>query len=225
MIKINFYGNPYIGIFAKANEKCALIPEDAHRKFEQAIAERLKVDVAKTSIAGSSLIGIYSVMNSRAVVVPNVIYAEEVRRIERETGLAVCIIDTKNTAIGNSVCCNDNGAIISSAMEKENVSKIERALDVEAVQMDVAGYVAVGSACTATNEGFVAHNDVDDDELEKISKVLGGCGGINGTVNFGFPFPAYGIIANSSGYVVGEKTTGIELMRIEQGLGFSKRIV
>ena len=38
--------------------------------------------------------------------------------------------------------------------------------------------------------------------------------------NFGFPFVKSGLIANSNGYLAGSRTTGIELGRIDEALGF-----
>ena len=222
MIKLNFYGNPYIGVYAKANDRFALIPEDSTEKFEHAVCSRLKVEPVRVSLVSSSILGIYSAMNSNGIVVPHIVYKEEVQKIKRETGMNVCELNTASNAIGNVICCNDNGAIVSDLMEKKNLKKIEDCLGVEAVQMKIAGFSTVGVACIATNKGLIAHNDIEDEELKQIEEVLK-VEGINSSVNMGFPFPAYGIIANSKGYVVGDKTSGIEIMRIERGLGFTEK--
>ncbi|MEM3363921.1 MAG: translation initiation factor IF-6 [Candidatus Micrarchaeia archaeon] len=222
MIKLNFYGNPYIGVYAKASDRVALIPQDALDKFEDSIRQRLKVEVYRATIASSGILGIYTAMNSNGIVVPNLAYKDEVHALRKETGMNVCQLDTKSNAIGNVICCNDKGAIVSDLLEKSNIKKIEDCLGVEAVQLRIAGFATVGVACIATNKGLVAHNNISDDELKQIEEVLG-VDGINSSVNMGFPFPAYGIVANSNGYVVGEKTSGIELMRIERGLGFTKK--
>ncbi len=41
-----------------------------------------------------------------------------------------------------------------------------------------------------------------------------------GTVNFGSPLIGSGLLANSAGYLAGADTTGPELGRIEDALGF-----
>ncbi|MEM0437801.1 MAG: translation initiation factor IF-6 [Candidatus Micrarchaeia archaeon] len=222
MIKISYHGNPYIGIYLRASDKVALVPEDTPHKLRSAIESRLGVAAVSTSLCGSGLLGIYSAMNSRAVIVPHIAYASEVRQIRNECGLEVCQIETKNTAIGNLIACNDCGAIVSEAIEPTNVRKIADALDVEVVRGRIAGYLTVGSACAATNKGFIIHNDASDEDFEMAEGVLK-VEGINSTVNFGFPFPSYGVVANSNGFIAGEKCTGIELMRAEQGLGLSGR--
>jgi translation initiation factor 6 len=42
-----------------------------------------------------------------------------------------------------------------------------------------------------------------------------------GTINYGGPLVGSGLIANHEGYVVGERTTGPELGRIEATLGYA----
>ena len=56
-------------------------------------------------------------------------------------------------------------------------------------------------------------------EKRLIEKTLGVDADIT-TVNFGSPYPGAGIIANSNGFVVSEKTGGPELGRITDVLGF-----
>ena len=41
-----------------------------------------------------------------------------------------------------------------------------------------------------------------------------------GTVNLGSPLVGSGLLANSFGYLAGEESTGLELGRIEDALGF-----
>ncbi len=41
-----------------------------------------------------------------------------------------------------------------------------------------------------------------------------------GTINYGGPLVGSGLLANAHGYVVGQETTGPELGRIEDALGY-----
>jgi translation initiation factor 6 len=41
-----------------------------------------------------------------------------------------------------------------------------------------------------------------------------------GTINYGGPLVGSGLVANASGYVAGQQTTGPELGRIEDALGY-----
>jgi len=55
--------------------------------------------------------------------------------------------------------------------------------------------------------------------LKKIEDVLKVEGDI-GTVSFGSPFVGASLLANSRGFLVSEQTTGPELQRIDEALGF-----
>ena len=61
--KVNFAGNPYIGLFAKASDRLVLMPKSSPEKFEERIS-LLGEKVVKTSIGGSPYIGVYAAMNS-----------------------------------------------------------------------------------------------------------------------------------------------------------------
>ena len=74
-------------------------------------------------------------------------------------------------------------------------------------------------AAIVTNKGCLCHPKITSDEkraLESIFKVEA----MIGTVNHGVPLIGSGIIANTKGAVIGNLTTGIEMGRIEEALGF-----
>jgi len=168
------------------------------------------------------LIGLFSAMNNNGIVIPHITYDKEIKNIKKELDINVCTIETKHTAIGNIIACNDNGAIVSKEIEDYNIKKIEDCLGVEVIPMRISNYNTLGSMCIATNNGFLVYNDIDDDEMEILEKIFK-VEGINTTVNFGFQFPSYGVVANTKNCLVGSSTTGIESMRIERGLGFTKK--
>jgi translation initiation factor 6 len=71
----------------------------------------------------------------------------------------------------------------------------------------------------ATNKGLLVHPRITEAEvavLEDLFKLPVDVG----TVNFGSPLVGSGLLANSKGYVAGSDTTGPELGRIEDALGF-----
>lgn len=86
------------------------------------------------------------------------------------------------------------------------------------LQEGLGGHTDVGAVVSATNNGFIAHPALEK-ELDKIEKALK-VKGLRSTVNFGSPYVKAGIIANSNGYITGFKTSGIELGRIDDALGF-----
>lgn len=63
------------------------------------------------------------------------------------------------------------------------------------------------------------HPRTTDSEKRKIKDVLGVDVDI-GTVNFGSPFPSSGAMANSNGFIASPESSGPELGRITEALGF-----
>jgi translation initiation factor 6 len=74
-------------------------------------------------------------------------------------------------------------------------------------------------AAVVTNKGCLCHPKVTETEKQLLEKVFD----VNvmiGTVNHGFPMIGSGLVANTKGAIIGKMTTGIEMGRIEEALGF-----
>jgi translation initiation factor 6 len=71
----------------------------------------------------------------------------------------------------------------------------------------------------ATNRGILVHPRASVSEIDQLENLFGLSVDI-GTVNFGSPLIGSGLLANSHGYLAGSETTGPELGRIEDALGF-----
>jgi translation initiation factor 6 len=213
----SYFGNPWLGMFIASNDTHTLIPIDSMKKLEDAVVEGLGTKIIKVSAGDSNLLGIYFAMNSRGIVLPNIMREPEVEKI-REAGLEVLLSDEKNNAHGNNIAANDRGGIINPDVAPEQRKRMEDVLGIELVPMTIAGYFTLGSSCLVTNEGFLAHYKATDDEMDALKSVLK-VPGSKGTVNTGTGFVAFGAVANSKGYVAGEATTAFEMGRIEEALG------
>ncbi|NYZ77712.1 translation initiation factor IF-6 [Candidatus Micrarchaeota archaeon] len=217
MRKCDYFGNPWIGMFVKTNDEITLLPVDSLKKFEDKMAF-LGTKIAKASIGESNLIGVYAAMNKKGIILPNIATEEECAAIRR-LGINAYKSGDKHNANGNNICVNDKGGIINVHISKGERAKMEDALGVELVPIKIAGYSTVGSACIATNKGFLTHYRADDDEVKALEDALK-VKGNRGTVNMGVGFVAYGTVANIKGYVTGEKSTAYELGRVVEALGF-----
>ncbi|MEM3399428.1 MAG: translation initiation factor IF-6 [Candidatus Micrarchaeia archaeon] len=215
--KVSVWGNDAVGLFAETNDEITIIGENAHRKFIDA-CKALGTEMFQMSIGNSDLIGIYAVMNSNGIILPPFVTKGEINRV-RKTGLNVYVIKSKYCAVGMNICANDKGGIVNQSVPLNEVKGISDCLGVEMERMSIAGYKTVGSCCVATNRGAILHNNASDEELRAVEGILGVRSGI-GTINMGIPFVALGMIANSKGYVVGEGTSGFEMHRIDECLGF-----
>ncbi|MBM3309083.1 MAG: translation initiation factor IF-6, partial [Candidatus Altiarchaeales archaeon] len=178
----------------------------------------LNVPVLNTKVYGTNLVGLLCQGNSNGILLPYFIPDydyDKIKKFASSLGVNVGKVYDRHTALGNMVACNDKGAIVSPLVEDKVVEDI---LDVEVVKMKVASSNEVGACILATNKGFMAHHDAEH-QLEEIASILK-VKGLTGTVSYGFPFVKSSIIANSNGYLVGDRTSGVELGRIEDALGF-----
>lgn len=216
--KISFFGDPNIGLFAKASDKVCFIGRFLKDKYRKVIEEILNVPVYGITISNIDLIGIFIVFNSSGIVLPKIVDEKEVEIIKK-LDLNFCILNnTKYTALGNLILCNDKGALISPLLKKEK-KEIEETLEVKSKIGTIADLPIVGSCGVANNHGCLLHRDTTEKEFEIIKKTLKINGNI-GTVNFGSPFVSSGMLANSNGVLIGELTTGPEMQRIVEGLEF-----
>lgn len=208
-------GEDFVGLLGLATDRYAILA----KKFKD--MDVLGVPVIKTTVYGTNLIGLFAAGNSNGLLLPHFTAKGEVERIKKKIkdagiDLNIATVDENCTAIGNLVCANDNAAVISPKFYKKKV--FEDTLGVEVIQRKIANHEEVGSCTVATNKGFIVHPKAEQelDELAEIFKVEGKIG----TANFGFPYMGAGLIANSNGYITGTRTSGIELGKIDDALGF-----
>lgn len=216
--RIDIVGNPNIGVFITATDDVAIAPFNLLDERAEIIKEALEVDVIKSSIAGSNLIGSLTVANSKGIVVTPQTSDKEIKQLE-DTGLDVAKIPGRYTAVGNIVACNDKGAIVSPFLDDDAIDVISTTLDVDVESTSMVGSDIIGSLITVTNKGFLMGNNASDDEVDLASKVFGVDGAI-GTVGHGISFVGACTLSNSNGAIVAKGSTGPEMARVEESLGF-----
>jgi len=205
-------------MFMRTNDSFTLVPHDTPEKLVQHLREHLKTEVVRTSIGETNMIGVYSAMNSNGIVLPNIATQEEVAAF-KALGLNVYHSKEPSNAHGNNVSASDKGGLLNPHISRAECKRMEDVLGIELVQMHIAKYATVGSACLPGNNGFLIHYAANDDELKAASDALK-VKGDRGTVNMGTGFVAFGIMANRNGYVSGAATTAFELGRAESALGY-----
>lgn len=206
-----------MGLFVRTNNDTLLLPFG----FAETKAKKLKeyLDIEKiihVSIAGTRLIGPMTVMNNNGILLPYTVSDDEIR-ILKQTGLNVDRLKSKFTAIGNLISANDKGAVVSNLFKGEADQNIKDILGVPIQTFSIGGYVQVGSMIVATNAGAIVHPIANDWEISRISEILQ-VEAEPATVNGGSPFLSSGILANFSSVIVGNLTTGPELIMISRAL-------
>ena len=218
IIKQNFFGNPNIGVFSFATDDYCLIPKGLTKRDIRSLGEVLKVPCYPINIAQAHIIHTLSIGNTNGFLVPYTITDEELSVLQKLFEINISKVKTELTALGNNILCNDKAAIVNPDLESNQIKTIEDTLGVEVVRRKILEPKEpglVGSHALCTNKGVLVHVDATDEILEWLGEVLDVDVDI-GTVNAGFPYPASGAIVNSHGAIVGEDTTGPEIVRLGQ---------
>lgn len=218
LARLDIEGNSYLGVLGRANEDHAVVSPMVQKKIRQQIAEALEVDVIRTSIGGSTIVGSLMAMNDTGIVVTDFAAEDEVERLER-TGLPVVKTPGVFNAMGNNVLVGPDAALVHRDMDPGSRDQLGDTLEVRVEAGTVAGLNTVGAAAVANRHGLLCHPKATSDEMDRLERLFGVDVAI-GTVNHGAPLVGAGLLANAEGAVVGTETTGPELNRIENALGY-----
>jgi len=216
--RVDIVGNPNLGVFILATDDLAIVPYNLLDEKAEIIKETLEVEAVKSSISGSSLIGSLAVANSNGLVVSPHVLDREIKQFE-DLGLNVATVPGRYTALGNIVAANDNGAIVSPFLSEDAINIIEETLDVDVKATSMVGSDIIGSLIQVTNKGFLISSKAVQSEVRLAQEVFGVEGDI-GTVGKGIPLVGACSIANSKGAIVAKDSTGPEMARVEEALGF-----
>jgi translation initiation factor 6 len=218
----DFHGDPNVGLHGLATDKFCLVGKTVTDKQVEEIERKLKVPVIRATLYGMDLVGLFAVGNSSALLVPAIVFDSELRHLKEKLeklGVKLAVIKTEHTAFGNNIIVNDKIAIVSKFYSKEAVAQIEESLNVKAVQLDLANASVPGSVGEINSKGGIFSPNLSDEEIKAVEKLLKFEIGL-GTVNLGNPFVSSGIIANSFGFAVGKASSGFEITRVDESLGF-----
>lgn len=211
--KLNFHNDPNIGLYGFGTDEYCLIGNI--EKDVDRLKKNLEVPIIGSSISGTNLPGIFCAGNSSGIIVPNIIKKKELTFLEKK--FEVLKIDSKYTALGNLILMNDNGIIISKKIEDHKDAIIDFFnLDVSIFEdrIDI-----IGSLSVCNNKGCIISKFIDKNNIKLIEDKLK----INAdyaTINFGSNFVKSGVITNSNGLFLGDLTSGPEMDRVSEILGF-----
>ncbi|MFQ5908640.1 MAG: translation initiation factor IF-6 [Thermoplasmata archaeon] len=212
--KVDFSGNPYLGVFAATNDGAVIasptLPAKAVRRVEKALGVR----AIRMNVGGSSLVGSLLALNSNAVLLTNFARDEEIAKLG---AMNAYTLEHRLNAVGNNVLVNDHGALCHPGYGKQAMRELEDVFGVEVHGATLGGQNTVGSAAVATNRGAICHPHTTEEELAFLEEVLR-VKPLIATANYGTPQLGACVVANDGGAVTGTPTTPIELGRIEEGL-------
>ncbi len=214
--QMNLLGDPNIGLYGFATDSYCLLGVK-EEKINKTVNDILKVPVYNFRFLDMNLIKLLAAGNSSGVVLSSIIDRDDINHFTDKFEFESKVLKTSH-AIGNFILMNDKGIVISPEIRKLK-DDIEKFFSLDSVVCTIAGLNIVGTLGVANNKGCMVHPDVKEREVSLIKKSLDVEINI-GTVNFGNPYPGSGVIVNNSGFLASRRTSGPELGRITESLGF-----
>ncbi len=218
ILKMQFNGNPNIGLYGYCNNKFCLLGTEISDEKAKLVESVLKVPVHKITMCGTSLIGAFVTGNSKTILIPKIAFDYEKKKLD-ELGIKYMMVETRLDALGNNVLCNDKGCIVNPDFNEDERKQIENALGVKSQAMLICELEIVGSLAALTTKGCIVHRDILPQEKKILDKALG-LKSVPSTLNMGSPYIRSAILCNDNGMVVGELSGGPELVNAEDGLGY-----
>lgn len=212
IIKYDVYRGSNLGVYVAVNDSVALVPMGFAGSKAERIAGHMGVECMSVAIANTRLIGSLSVMNNRGMLIPKTAFENEYEAL-KGTGLEVGVLDSRFTALGNIICANDRGAVVSPGLSAPECRTVSDVLGVEVCRKRIAGFSQAGAVMVANNRGAVVHPEADEDDMEEVGGVLG-VRVEHSSINNGVPYVSSGLLANNRNLLVGSLTTGPEIMML-----------
>jgi translation initiation factor 6 len=215
--RLKIAGSPHLGVFARCTEDVVLVPVETSSEVVLVLEEGLRVTAERTHVGGSAVLGSLICGNSQGFVVTRQVSEEEMRKLSLYGRVAR--LPGKINAAGNLILANDSAALVHPGLSAKACEVVSSTLGVEVVAGTIGGLKTVGMTSTVTNRGLLVHPRVSEAEIAVLDDLFQLPVDV-GTVNFGSPLVGSGLLANGHGYFAGDETTGPELGRVEDALGF-----
>jgi translation initiation factor 6 len=216
--KYRILGSDYVGVFATATDRHLFVCPAINLHGRQMLTEKLGAGCVELRLSGSDLVGLFSKANSNGIILSNLTLDEEVEALRgHRLDMNIGVLESDLNAIGSNILANDRIAIINPDYSQKDAKDIGDVLGVEVVMAQIDGFKTVGANNILTNKGLVINNKATDEEKAEWDK-LTGFDSVRSTANTGTLSVGLSAIANSSGIVAGDNTTGYELARIVDAL-------
>ena len=220
LLQRDLFNSPYAGVFGATNDLLTFIPPGIPSDDMEAISEALGTRIEVVTIGGSSVLGTLIAMNSKGILVSNLITTMESDKIEAiasDIGLNFGVLSERSNAIGNNFLINDRGGFCNERLTSRSKTSAEEVLEIKIESRSLNRMDTLGMIGCVTNKGGLCHPEISDEEKGIMEKVLE-VPVMEGTVNFGMPLVGAGVISSTNGAVCGRQSTGVELGRVEEAL-------
>ncbi len=220
LMRLDINGNPFLGVLCNASDRLAIASAEMNAGECAGLSECLGVPVVRTMLGGSRVVGSLCALNSQGIVVSDLASKEELEHLRRAApGARVLRLAGKLNAVGNNILVNDRAALLHPDMTPSAARRVSDFLGVEVARGALAGIKTVGSAAVVNSKGLLCHPRTTSSERKSLSELFK-VPVTPGTANYGSPMVGACVVGNTTGAAAGSPSTGIEMGRIEEGLGF-----
>lgn len=216
---VSLVGDPHIGVFTRVFDDIAVVPPDAPEEFVARYEEALKVIIVRTTIQRSPIIGSLLAGNKHGLVITGMATRDEINTLSEYRDLM--LLEEGMNAAGNIILANDHFAAVHPDIDEELMDALSDFLKVPVIPLTLGDVKTIGMAAVATNTGIVVNPRSTLAEIQALEQVCDLPVG-KGSVSMGNAMVGTGLVANCHGYLAGDGTSGYELARIEDILGFEE---
>jgi len=201
VLKAEVNGSPFIGLFFHLFEDFGIFSKKV---------EKLDIDIKKEFVNYPIVTPFFIEYEDKIIISKNA--PKEIIDVIKKY-FDIIMVDTVENLIGNVFFIGKNNILYSTA-NKKDVEEMERVLGMEAYRIKTDYYL--GSIIKSYDNKVLVAQNLSDKTIEKIrNKILPKKFDI-ASVNFGSPFLRYGIEINKEYLIIGSKSTGHEILKIEE---------
>ncbi len=215
LIQRTIKASPFVGVLGLVSDSFGFFPLASEKKELKDLEKVLDVNVFTGSLAQSSLLGVLSVAIDSKIAVSELVEKAEIAFLKKQ-GLDVFVVQNV-TALGNLLVLNNNGGIASPLLSDEQINDLENFFKVNFTKTRIAESDVCGASIVVTKKGFIVSSNATEEDVNLLEKTFKVNGAIT-TANYGDKFVGNSVLANSQAGIVGLLTSGVEMMRIDEGL-------
>lgn len=215
--RASIWKTPYIGAYSKVFGVNAVVNKNTPSGFMKKVRDFLKVNsVAVTNVGGVHAVSSMIAVNSSFIIVPDTVEDEELKEL-KTLGKEVLVTKSKLKAWGNMMVLSDRGVLFSPMVSKVEAKGVIDSLGTDYDFASLANYTAIGALVVSGEEVCFASNLLMEDEKRLLEDLLR-LRVYTVSVNNGLPFIRLGMLLSSHGILVGDSTTGNEIMNISMAV-------
>lgn len=215
--RASIWKTPFIGAYSKVFGVNAVVNNNAPQGFLRRLRDFLRVgSIALTNIGGVHAVSSMIAVNSNFIIAPDTVEDEELRKL-KSLGKEIMRVESRLKAWGNMMILSDKGALFSTRVPRNEAKAIADFLGVDYDFASLANYIAIGALAVPGEELCFASKLLSEREKRTLEDVLK-LRVYTVSVNDGLAFIRLGMLASPYGVLVGESTTGAELMHISLAL-------